>query len=127
MSTTVLHIFDAEGDPTAFDLVRVPEGFSLQMFDRSVIGTDYISVIISPKDAERIQQFLKPLPPDPRLKEQEHICQITDMCYGITGGTRIDCSCRSYWVVSQPATEAQIRQSIADHLHSAGIKPPEIL
>lgn len=65
---------------------------------------------------------------------QKHICQVTDTCYGMTGGTRIDCSCGAYWVVGRSAaiamtsaTEAMVQESIRSHLISVGLRPTEVL
>ena len=52
--------------------------------------------------------------------EQEHITNITDSCYGITGGIRVDCSCGSYWVMAQPrkgqTSEGLLATSTANHI-----------
>lgn len=59
---TVMHLFDAEGDPTAMDVVRVPEGFSFQMFDRSLDEPKgYQSIIVDPLNALNLIHFLQTL------------------------------------------------------------------
>ena len=53
---SVLKIKDSDTGESGLDIVSVPEGFSFQMFQHDM--DDYISVIVSPSDAERIAQFL---------------------------------------------------------------------
>lgn len=43
-----------------------------------------------------------------------HDARVTDWCYGITGGVRVDCSC-GYWVLPSGTTEEQARGNIYSH------------
>lgn len=53
----VMKIIDCDNRATALDVVVVPEGFSLQMYERG--ASDYQSVIINPNTAMRLAGFLQ--------------------------------------------------------------------
>jgi hypothetical protein len=63
MSRTRMTIVDSDDHTTSMDVVKVPEGFSLQMgYNRGVDrpeGFTYISVIVSPEDARRMISFMR--------------------------------------------------------------------
>jgi hypothetical protein len=58
----VLKVKDSDTGESHLHVVRVPEGFSLQMgwYSGATKPFDYISVIVSPEDARRIVGFLAP-------------------------------------------------------------------
>lgn len=61
--------------------------------------------------------------------EQEHKTSITDTCYGMTGGIRIDCSCGDYWVTRQnnlKTDEEILEESTNWHLTSVGKPKTEV-
>lgn len=50
------------------------------------------------------------------LPPEEHIAQVTNWRYGLTGNIRIDCACGAYWTVPHMSTTDTITESIKNHL-----------
>lgn len=57
MTLKVFRVHDAEGDPISMDIVRVPEGFSFQMYDRQTTDA-YMSVIVNTDTIEELRDWL---------------------------------------------------------------------
>jgi uncharacterized alpha-E superfamily protein len=55
---TVLHVIDNDDGATGMDIVRVPEGFSFQIFDRRV-ANEYQSVIANIDTAREVANFIR--------------------------------------------------------------------
>jgi hypothetical protein len=55
---TVLHVIDNDDGATAMDIVRVPEGFSFQMWDRQT-KDEYQSVILNIEGARELAGFIR--------------------------------------------------------------------
>lgn len=54
----VMHVIDSDDGATAMDIVRVPEGFSFQVFDRRV-ANEYQSVIATIDQMREIANFIR--------------------------------------------------------------------